>query len=513
MTTRQTIFGSLWSALDFETHALEGARPVQVGIARFVGREYDDTFCERVNPEEPITPSAQEIHHISDEMVALSPTFRELAPRINAMIEVSDFIGGYNHGSYDREIAKRCMAEAGFSFDPVIIDPFHWVNWKMRGQKGRKLEDLCRQFGVVLGKAHDAGADAKASGELLIKLVDAGIVPLEVEEAAEMGAVYAQVAEEQRAKWSYYLYVREDQVLRLGYDARYIGMPLADVPKDFLQWAIRKADAKMPAAVVRLFKQALHGNALSFDEMVLPPRTPLKIVPKPSAVTIRGGVEEETNDSSAPLKTMSLPMPTPEMFGLRKIDESHTAPSPVASEESGELPLLSAQNPEEPLPPIPSQQGSIPLPPPVVAIAVNCHACIHRIGSRGRCGVWALDHAGEKKPADFDPTPRSSCKTHHGYGSEPITVDACDYYQPINHIWLSEIAKEAGAASFRAASGHVHLVLAADADEKTQERAERWASAIGEAPGVEADVIQLAPPTTEVARRGPAAVDTSSLSE
>jgi DNA polymerase-3 subunit epsilon len=70
--------------LDTETTGLDGnSEIVEIAILNAAGETVLDTL---VKPTRSIPASAQEIHHITDEMVASAPTFQELMPELERIL-------------------------------------------------------------------------------------------------------------------------------------------------------------------------------------------------------------------------------------------------------------------------------------------------------------------------------------------------------------------------------------------------------------------------------------------
>jgi DNA polymerase-3 subunit epsilon len=171
-----SFFNTLWSDvptvwIDVET---TGTRPspdkaVQVGIVRFEGGVPVGEYSALVNPHRAIPAEATAIHGFTDADVADAPSIEHvflLQPVIALLKDAQP--GGYN-GSFDKH------------FVPVVGDDLSWpwldslslvrkVDRFVSGKGRHRLEAACKRHGIELGKAHDAGADAKAAGELFYKL-------------------------------------------------------------------------------------------------------------------------------------------------------------------------------------------------------------------------------------------------------------------------------------------------------------------------------------------------------
>ena len=82
---------------DLETTGIRVAtdRIVEICIIRVEADNSTGVHTFRVNPEMPIPLDATLIHGISDDDVKDKPTFKELAPQLNELLQDCD-LSGYN---------------------------------------------------------------------------------------------------------------------------------------------------------------------------------------------------------------------------------------------------------------------------------------------------------------------------------------------------------------------------------------------------------------------------------
>jgi DNA polymerase-3 subunit epsilon len=169
---------STYVGFDLETTGVSSFHdaPVSYGFVEF----HDDGTAVRVvteggyvNPGTPIPAGAIAVHGITDAMVKdetpLADAVEYIAGRIMSVWLEGGAIVGMNVG-YDltmvdslcRRLGLLTLAERGGPgpvLDVLVIDR-HVDKWR----KGKRtLVDLCRHYGVSLGNAHSAAADAEAS--------------------------------------------------------------------------------------------------------------------------------------------------------------------------------------------------------------------------------------------------------------------------------------------------------------------------------------------------------------
>jgi DNA polymerase-3 subunit epsilon len=171
---------------DLETTGISSFNDAPVSYG-FVEHQHDSTGVLSVseggyvNPGMAIPEGASAIHGITDDMVADAPLLREtiehIAERIAWIWNQGGVIVGMNVG-YDLTMVDALCRRLGLSaldergsvgpvMDVLVLDR-HYDKWR---KGSRKLTDLCLHYGVTLGNAHSASADAEASLEVFEALV------------------------------------------------------------------------------------------------------------------------------------------------------------------------------------------------------------------------------------------------------------------------------------------------------------------------------------------------------
>lgn len=119
-----------------------------------------------VNPEMPIPKETSEIHGITNEDVKDAPTFKELAPKIMAMISGSD-LGGFNSNRFDVPLLAEELLRAEIDFD---LSKFKLVDAQtiFHKMEPRTLTAAYKFYcQKPLENAHSAEADVLATFEVL----------------------------------------------------------------------------------------------------------------------------------------------------------------------------------------------------------------------------------------------------------------------------------------------------------------------------------------------------------
>jgi DNA polymerase-3 subunit epsilon len=158
---------------DLETTGINIAtdRIVEISILKVFPNGNKESHTWRVNPEMPIPAAVSKIHGITDEMVANEPTFRELAPKVYALLKDSD-LGGYNSNRFDIPLLAEELLRAEIDFDlkkAASVD----VQTIFHKKEKRTLEAAYKFYcDKNLDDAHSAEADTNATFEVLEAQLD-----------------------------------------------------------------------------------------------------------------------------------------------------------------------------------------------------------------------------------------------------------------------------------------------------------------------------------------------------
>ena len=153
---------------DLETTGINitNDRVVEISILKVFPNGNKESKTWLVNPEMPIPAVVSAIHGVTDERVANEPTFKQLAPEINAMIKDAD-LAGFNSNRFDIPLLAEEMLRADLDFDMkgrVAVDVqtiFHKMEQRTLGAAYKFYCDKS------LENAHTAEADTLATYEVL----------------------------------------------------------------------------------------------------------------------------------------------------------------------------------------------------------------------------------------------------------------------------------------------------------------------------------------------------------
>lgn len=158
---------------DLETTGINVAtdRIVEISVLKVFPNGNKESHTWRVNPEMPIPKESSDIHHITDEMVANEPTFKELAPQVYALLKDSD-LGGFNSNRFDIPLLAEELLRAEVDFDlkkSLSVD----VQTIFHKMEKRTLEAAYKFYcDKSLENAHSAAADTQATYEVLLSQLE-----------------------------------------------------------------------------------------------------------------------------------------------------------------------------------------------------------------------------------------------------------------------------------------------------------------------------------------------------
>lgn len=146
-------------------------RIVEISAIKIMPDGSEVVRTRRINPEMPIPAEATAVHHITDEMVASEPTFKQVAKSLAQFFTGCD-IAGFNSNRFDLPMLDEEFSRAGVDFDfsrARLID----VQTIFHKKEQRTLVAAYRFYcNRDLTDAHAAEADTRATYEVLKAQLD-----------------------------------------------------------------------------------------------------------------------------------------------------------------------------------------------------------------------------------------------------------------------------------------------------------------------------------------------------
>ena len=141
-------------------------RIVEIAIVKINPDGTEDHFSSRINPEMEIPAEVSEIHGITNEMIADSPTLKDIEPQLVAFIGDAD-LGGYNSNKFDIPMLAEELLRIESDFDVSgrkFVDVQNIFHKMEQRTLAAAYQFYCQK---ELNNAHNAMADTTATWEVL----------------------------------------------------------------------------------------------------------------------------------------------------------------------------------------------------------------------------------------------------------------------------------------------------------------------------------------------------------
>lgn len=184
-------------AFDTETSGAYpvGSEIVEFGAVKWFRGQIVDRLQILIKPDRPMGEEVIKIHGITNEMVADSPSMKDVIGQIHAFMNES--IGVAHHAPFDMGFITYDLERFGFALPtgPVFCSSLLSRKY-IHGTENHKLQTLIKHFGIDGGSAHRAADDAQACLQVALKTL-----ALIGDEASIQTVLKAQ---EKKLEWPYY---------------------------------------------------------------------------------------------------------------------------------------------------------------------------------------------------------------------------------------------------------------------------------------------------------------------
>jgi DNA polymerase III epsilon subunit-like protein len=168
-------------SFDTETTGLnEDARIIELAAIWWVDGQIKDVFDSRFDPspidwEDEQVKQAQAINQIAKEELIGCPTFESHVDLLEGFLQLAPVLVAHN-AEFDLRMVRQEMDRVGYCFQPERIVCTMRLDQRI-SPRPHRLASSCARWGVDLKNAHSAFGDAKACGELLLKIQNSGRLP------------------------------------------------------------------------------------------------------------------------------------------------------------------------------------------------------------------------------------------------------------------------------------------------------------------------------------------------
>jgi len=157
-------------AFDLETTGLNPKRDaiIEFGAVRFQKGGPREYYSTCINPGRPLPVRIQQITGIRPEDVAGAPAIEEVIPEILGFLAKGTQAVVAHSAGFDVSFLRA----AGVKLNTPVLDTHELATMLLPGQDSYSLGELCKALMIPLTTAHRAAADAEATADLLLHLLE-----------------------------------------------------------------------------------------------------------------------------------------------------------------------------------------------------------------------------------------------------------------------------------------------------------------------------------------------------
>ncbi len=161
-----------YAIVDIETTGTyaSGSGITEIAILVHDGQRVVYRYSSLINPHRPIPLAIQALTGITDELVADSPSFDDLAPHIYKLLEGRIFIA--HNVNFDYSFVKHHLSAAGYELNARKLCTVRLSRKIRPGLPSYSLGRLCDTLDIPISNRHRAGGDAEATAVLFGRLVE-----------------------------------------------------------------------------------------------------------------------------------------------------------------------------------------------------------------------------------------------------------------------------------------------------------------------------------------------------
>ncbi len=169
--SNETIDGSAYVVLDVETTGLNTFTDeiIEIGAVRFENGVEVAEFSELIDPRRPLPDKIVEITGITSAMLRGRRTLREAMPDFAKFCEGAVLVA--HNASFDLAFFRRAFKLIDRPFSFTTMDTLALARNLYPNAKNHKLGTICKMLGVSLTNAHRAVHDARATAQVLMKML------------------------------------------------------------------------------------------------------------------------------------------------------------------------------------------------------------------------------------------------------------------------------------------------------------------------------------------------------
>lgn len=175
-----------YAVVDLEaTGTSATAKIIQVGIVILENGNIVDSYESDVNPHEPLTDHIKELTGLTDERLAVAPSFSQVAKPIFELLDGAIFVA--HNVKFDANLLAEELFMEGYELRSPLVDTVELSQIFFPTLERYNLSTLSSVLGIELADAHTAIADARATAQVFVKLQEkiASLPKLTLEKISE----------------------------------------------------------------------------------------------------------------------------------------------------------------------------------------------------------------------------------------------------------------------------------------------------------------------------------------
>ena len=183
--------------LDVETTGLNTRTDeiIEIGAVRIENGVEVAEFSELIDPGRPVPERVVEITGITSAMLRGKRTLMAVMPEFAKFCEGAVLVA--HNADFDMSFFRRAFRQAGLPFDFAIVDTLALVRNQYPQLKSHKLGVMCKQLGISLVNAHRAVHDARATGLMLLKVLNEVVSQKHLTQLGQLNTCYPTDASKQ----------------------------------------------------------------------------------------------------------------------------------------------------------------------------------------------------------------------------------------------------------------------------------------------------------------------------
>lgn len=197
---------------DTETTGIKADKDRIIEIAAYDPHN-NKTFEQLINPGCRIPPDATAIHHISDDMVANSPDFKQVGEEFIRFCEGDVVLIAHNNDGFDMHFLKHEFTRHQISMPAWrFFDTLKWARRYRPDLPRHTLQYLREVYGIPANNAHRA-----------------------LDDVIVLHQIYSHMVDDLPIENLFALLNRPREILHMPF-GKHQGQPLHQIPRDYILW-------------------------------------------------------------------------------------------------------------------------------------------------------------------------------------------------------------------------------------------------------------------------------------